>query len=48
MISKFFDWLDRLIMKIMSKRGPRKTNAKETEEVLKRKDEYEKWAKEGK
>lgn len=35
-------------MRFMASRGPRKATKKEAAEILKRKAEYEKWAKEGK
>jgi hypothetical protein len=42
------EWVNAFVFRWMSWRGPRKTNREETEEILKRKKEYERWAKEGK
>lgn len=47
-VRRLIDWLNSLVWKWMSWCGPRNTDAKETEEVLRRKREYEQWAQEGK
>ena len=40
---KIFDWLYRLLLRFIGKQSPRKTNKRETEEVLRLHEKYKRF-----